>query len=121
MSSNVFTIFPSDEFSHLKVVVWDDKEKVTLPFGWNRRVAKVRKDWLKRNGQLDPKDLNLHAGEIDVNVVLDTAFFHSDKDRLEFEKRPNAGRYVCASNAYVITHQGFTCKFSHCREILVLK
>ena len=49
---------------------------------------------MKRNGKLDPKDLNLHAGEMDVNVMSDTTFFHSDKDRFEFEKRPNAGRYV---------------------------
>lgn len=74
------------------MVAWDDKQKITLPFGWNRRVAKVRKDWLKRNNELDPRDLDLHSGEIDVNAVSDTTFVHNDKEKLDFENREKSGR-----------------------------
>mgnify|MGYP000535693908 CR=1 FL=1 len=57
---------------------------------WNRRVAKVRKDWLKSNNELDPRDLDVHSGEIDVNVVSEASFVN--KEKLDFEKRQKSGR-----------------------------
>eukprot|EP00557_Chaetoceros_sp_GSL56_P004427 CAMPEP_0176497660 /NCGR_PEP_ID=MMETSP0200_2-20121128/11850_1 /TAXON_ID=947934 /ORGANISM="Chaetoceros sp., Strain GSL56" /LENGTH=1349 /DNA_ID=CAMNT_0017895703 /DNA_START=42 /DNA_END=4088 /DNA_ORIENTATION=- len=74
-----------------EVTAWDDKKKVTLPFGCNRRVAKLRKEWLHRNRELDERDLNLHDGEEDVNVVSDS---FQDQENLGFETNQNSGSHV---------------------------
>ena len=74
-----------------EVVAWDDSKKETIPFGDNRRVAKVRQNWLRRQGQLDPRDFNLHVGEEDVNVIDATTMSYLDKNHAEYERRRNAG------------------------------
>jgi hypothetical protein len=74
-----------------EVIAWDDKQKVTLPFGCNRRVAKLRKEWLQHNRELDDRDLNLHDGEGDVNVV--SGGFHGEEN-LGFETNQNSGSHV---------------------------
>ena len=77
-----------------EVVAWDDSKKETIPFGDNRRVAKVRQNWLRRQGQLDPRDFNLHVGEEDVNVIDATTMSYLDKNHAEYERRRNAGSYI---------------------------
>ena len=77
-----------------EVVSWDDSKKETIPFGDNRRVAKVRQKWMGRHGLLDPRDSNLHAGEEDVNVVDAATMSNWDKDKAEYEKRQDEGSDV---------------------------
>ena len=77
-----------------EVVSWDDSKKETIPFGDNRRVAKIRQKWMGRHGLLDPRDSNLHAGEEDVNVVDAATMSNWDKDKAEYEKRQDEGSDV---------------------------
>lgn len=71
---------------------WDDLKKETVPFGENRGVAKLRKNWLRKHGKLDPRDNNIHSGsgDLDVNVVQD-ATLHFSKDQSVYGSRPNPG------------------------------
>ena len=77
-----------------EVVAWDDSKKETIPFGDNRRVAKVRQNWLRRQNLLDPRDMNLHAGEEDTNVIDAATMGSWDKNKAEYERRRNAGSDV---------------------------
>lgn len=52
-----------------EVIAWDDARKEVIPFGANRSVAKVRREWCQRHGKFDEKDLNLHGDGDDVNVM----------------------------------------------------
>ena len=56
-----------------EVVSWDNERQETIPFGINRTVAIQRRLWLKRHCLLDERDLNLHEGEEDVNVMRASA------------------------------------------------
>lgn len=74
------------------MIAWDDTKKETIPFGDNRRVAKIRKEWMRRNDKLDSKDLNLHRGDDDVNVAPAGVF--NEQNQADYERRRDAGSDV---------------------------
>lgn len=91
-----------------EVVAWDDSKKETIPFGDNRRVAKVRQQWLRKKGELDPRDFNLHDGDedADVDVVHQAMFTSFDKNQTDYENRANVGsdvwlKYVIFDSKFV--------------------
>ena len=43
------------------MISWDDGNKETISFGFNRTVAKERKEWMLHNGTLDKRDIDPHA------------------------------------------------------------
>ena len=66
-----------------EIIAWDNKKKEVIPFGNNRTVAKVRRDYLHAKGMVDESDLDLHADENDTNIVsisLGDSFIRSNKD-----------------------------------------
>ena len=49
-----------------EVLAWDNAKKETVPFGNNRTVAKLRRQWMGSQGLLDERDQNVHQGEVDI-------------------------------------------------------
>ena len=43
-----------------EVIAWDSVREETVPFGSNRTIAKLRTDWMARNGMLDARDKGMH-------------------------------------------------------------
>lgn len=57
-----------------EVIAWDNVRKETIPFGANRAVAKCRREWCQRHGEIDDKDLRTHENDGDEGLnVLSTA------------------------------------------------
>jgi len=53
-----------------EVLSWDDGRKETIPFGANRTIAGLRRKWMSRHGgKIDPRDIGVHAGEKDAQVM----------------------------------------------------
>lgn len=55
-----------------EVVAWDDGRKEIIPFGFNRAVAKSRKEWLHCNGGIDTRDIDPHGENNDGLRVVTT-------------------------------------------------
>jgi DNA ligase N terminus/ATP dependent DNA ligase domain len=51
-----------------EVISWDNCRQETVPFGFNRMIAKKRHEYMGRNGLLDHRDRNLHKDEQDSTV-----------------------------------------------------
>ena len=61
-----------------EVIAWDNGRKETIPFGANRSVAKCRREWCERHGQVDARDLGVHEDEtegLNVISIADSAVF----------------------------------------------
>lgn len=52
-----------------EVIAWDNARKEIIPFGINRTIANVRRKFLAQHNRLDERDMDLHANEVDINVV----------------------------------------------------
>lgn len=52
-----------------EILAWDDERKETIPFGNNRTIANLRKQWMHRNGKLDPRDKGIHDGDKDAKSM----------------------------------------------------
>lgn len=51
-----------------EVIAWDNGHEETVPFGFNRTIARKRQEYMDRNGLLDRKDRDLHKDEKDSKV-----------------------------------------------------
>jgi ATP dependent DNA ligase domain len=51
-----------------EVTSWDNAREETVPFGFNRAVARKRREYMEKNGLLDRRDRNLHKDEQDSKV-----------------------------------------------------
>ena len=49
-----------------EVLAWDNAKQETVPFGNNRTVAKLRRQWMASQRLIDERDQNLHQGESDL-------------------------------------------------------
>ena len=61
-----------------EVITWDNGRKETITFGANRSVAKCRREWCERHGQVDARDLGVHEDEtegLNVISIADSAVF----------------------------------------------
>jgi len=77
-----------------EIIAWDNQKKEVIPFGNNRTVAKVRRNYLHANGQINEMDMNLHDGEGDTNVqsvALGDSFIRSNKDNANILGVENPG------------------------------
>lgn len=62
-----------------EILAWDDGKKENIPFGANRTVAKMRRDWLHSRGFLDDRDRHLHDDEGDDGTkVMNKSFFWNE-------------------------------------------
>ena len=52
-----------------EVIAWDNNKQETIPFGNNRTIALARQRWMESQGLVDKRDINLHAGQTDLNVM----------------------------------------------------
>jgi len=52
-----------------EMLAWDGKEDKPIPFGSNRAVAEMVRKRRMREGTLDKRDLDIHRGETDINVM----------------------------------------------------
>ena len=52
-----------------EMIAWDDLEKKPIPFGSNRAAAEMERNRRRRDGTLDQRDVDLHKGETDINVM----------------------------------------------------
>ena len=76
-----------------EIIAWDDTKGEVIPFGNNRTVAKVRREYLGSKGLLDPRDM-AHEDE-DLNVVsvgLGDAFIRSNKDNTNILQVESPGK-----------------------------
>lgn len=81
-----------------EVISWDDVKKKTISFGYNRGVAKTRRDFMRRNGLLDLRDTNLHNDEKEeegMKIMTDALTAGFDKGReIEFDEGIEPGKGV---------------------------
>ena len=69
-----------------EMISWDDGNKECIAFGYNRAVAKERKEWMEQNGCLDERDKDPHAGredELNILTVSESRKSKSNKDSNE--------------------------------------
>jgi hypothetical protein len=77
-----------------EVVSWDNEKMETIPFGVNRAIAKSRKGYMKKNGLLDERDLDLHRDEKEgVTVMTDALGAGFDKN-VSFDEGITPGKEV---------------------------
>ena len=65
-----------------ELIAWDDSRKETIPFGYNRTVARLRRQWMKATGCFDWRDTKLHQGDSDCRVYGSDYFFGKQNDLL---------------------------------------
>mmetsp|Transcript_4518 Transcript_4518/g.11418 ORF Transcript_4518/g.11418 Transcript_4518/m.11418 type:complete len:797 (+) Transcript_4518:205-2595(+) len=52
-----------------EVESWDDEKQALIPFGENRTVALLRRDFLAENDKIQDMDKDLHVGDTDPNIM----------------------------------------------------
>ena len=52
-----------------EMIAWDCFEDKPIPFGSNRTVAEMQRFRRKREGTLDPRDVDLHKNDTEINVM----------------------------------------------------
>jgi len=76
-----------------EVISWDNLRKEIIPFGVNRGVAKSRRDYMRRNGLLDERDLDIHDENDGVTVMTESLTAGFDKN-LEFDEGVVPGKDI---------------------------
>ena len=61
-----------------EVLAWDNTDKETIPFGFNRTIANFRRQHMANHDMLDPRDENLHDDIEDDDEVYNFAAYHND-------------------------------------------
>jgi hypothetical protein len=51
------------------MISWDSAESKPIPFGSNRAVAEMNRNQRCRDGTLDPRDVDLHKNDMEINVM----------------------------------------------------
>jgi len=60
-----------------EIIAWDDCRKEVIPFGFNRAVAKYRREWCQRNGKL--ADIDMPKSERnDASNVMNIGYMYED-------------------------------------------
>ncbi|KAL7568203.1 hypothetical protein ACA910_004205 [Epithemia clementina (nom. ined.)] len=63
-----------------EVLAWDNAKKETVPFGNNRTVAKLRRQWMSSQRLLDVRDKNVHLTDSDIREFpMSMDFAHKDE------------------------------------------
>ena len=76
-----------------EIIAWDATKGEVIPFGNNRTVAKVRRDYLRSKGLLDPRDMSHEDADLSVvSVGLGDAFIRSNKDNANILQVDNPGK-----------------------------
>jgi len=73
-----------------EVIAWDNYRKEIIPFGVNRSVAKLRRQYLQRRGGINRLDRNLHEDEEDVNIMSiasSSAFSQFNRATVKLEEK----------------------------------
>jgi len=52
-----------------EMISWDSSENKPIPFGSNRAVAEMNRNQRYRDGTLDPRDVDLHKNDMEINVM----------------------------------------------------
>ncbi|KAL7548623.1 hypothetical protein ACHAWF_011897 [Thalassiosira exigua] len=55
-----------------EMIAWDASENKPVPFGSNRAVAEMDRNRRRRDGTLDRRDVGLHEGETDINIMRES-------------------------------------------------
>jgi hypothetical protein len=65
------------------VLAWDNGHEETVPFGFNRTIAKKRQEYMDRNGLLDYRDRDLHKDEKESKVFNMSTSWGGQEDSSE--------------------------------------
>ena len=52
-----------------EMIAWDSFENKPIPFGSNRTVAEIQRNRRQKEGTIDPRDMDLHKNDLEINVM----------------------------------------------------